>query len=341
MRLDGPVFSTGFSDRYFGASMATVQGSLLLVYALVAIIALVVLIARYKLNPFITLMVVSVALALAVGMPMTSILKSFETGVGGTLGHIAIVVGLGTMLGKMMAESGGAERIAQTLIGLFGPKNVHWAMMCIAFLVGLPVFFEVGFVLLIPIAFNVAQRTGTSMIRVGIPMVAGLSVVHGLIPPHPAALLAVRAYHADIGRTIAYGLIVGVPTAIIAGPLFALLIHKYIKLPEHNPLAAQFVDSKKEGEEGAKRELPGFGITLFTILLPVLLMLIGSWADLISSPKTLPNDLLKFVGTSDVALLVAVLFSFWSFGASRGFDRAQIQKFCGDCLAPKIGRAHV
>src|SRR5471030_958133 len=132
-RLDGPAFSTGFSERYFGASMATVQGSLLLVYALVAIIALVVLIARFKLNPFITLMVVSVALALAVGMPMTSILKSFETGVGGTLGHIAIVVGLGTMLGKMMAESGGAERIAQTLIGLFGPKNVHWAMMCIAF----------------------------------------------------------------------------------------------------------------------------------------------------------------------------------------------------------------
>ncbi|WP_244133275.1 SLC13 family permease, partial [Burkholderia gladioli] len=150
-----------------------------------------------KMNPFITLMMVSVALALAVGMPATSILKSFETGVGGTLGHIAIVVGLGTMLGKMMAESGGAERIARTLIDLFGPKNVHWAMMCIAFLVGLPVFFEVGFVLLIPIAFNVAQRTGTSMIRVGIPMVAGLSVVHGLIPPHPAALLAVTAYNAD------------------------------------------------------------------------------------------------------------------------------------------------
>ncbi|MGI4984219.1 MAG: SLC13 family permease, partial [Janthinobacterium lividum] len=195
--------------------MTPVHGGMLLVYALVAVAALIVLIARFKLNPFITLMIVSVALALAVGMPMTTIVKSFETGVGGTLGHIAIVIGLGTMLGKMMAESGGAERIARTLIGVFGPKHVDWAMMCIAFLVGLPVFFEVGFVLLVPIAFNVAKRTGTSMIRVGIPMVAGLSVVHGLIPPHPAALLAVTAYNADIGRTIAYALIVGIPTAIV------------------------------------------------------------------------------------------------------------------------------
>lgn len=167
--------------------MAAVQGNLLLVYALVAVIALIVLIAKFKLNPFITLIVVSLVLGLAVGMPMGGIVKAFETGVGNTLGHIALVVGLGTMLGKMMAESGGAERIARTLIGFFGEKNVHWAMVVIAFIVGLPVFFEVGFVLLIPIAFNVAKRTGTSMVLVGIPMVAGLSVVHGLIPPHPAA----------------------------------------------------------------------------------------------------------------------------------------------------------
>jgi GntP family gluconate:H+ symporter len=317
--------------------MEPVHGSMLLVYAVIAIALLILLITRYKVYPFLVLIIVSLLLGLVVGMPMDKIVKAFETGNGNTLGHIAIVVGLGTMLGKMMAESGGAERIANTLIGWFGEKYIHWAMMCVALIVGLPVFFEVGFVLLIPIAFNVAKRTNKSLLLIGLPMVAGLSVVHGLIPPHPAALLAVQAYHADIGRTIAYGLVVGVPTAIVAGPLFALLIHKYIKLPEHNPLAAQFVDSKKEGEEGTKRELPGFGITLFTILLPVLLMLIGSWADLISSPKTLPNDLLKFVGTSDVALLIAVLFSFWSFGASRGFDRAQIQKFCGDCLAPIAG----
>ncbi|AMV43694.1 GntP family permease [Paraburkholderia caribensis] len=314
--------------------MEAVHGSMLLIYAVIAIAVLILMITRFKVYPFLVLIIVSLLLGLAVGMPAGTIVKSFETGNGNTLGHIAIVVGLGTMLGKMMAESGGAERIATTLINWFGEKNIHWAMMFVAIIVGLPVFFEVGFVLLIPIAFNVAKRTGKSLLLIGLPMVAGLSVVHGLIPPHPAALLAVQAYHADIGRTIAYGLLVGVPTAIVAGPLFALLIHRHIKLAENNPLAAQFVDTE---HQAGSRELPGFGITLFTILLPVILMLIGSWADLVFAPKTTPNDLLKFIGTSDVALLIAVLVSFWTFGASRGFNREQIQKFCGECLAPIAG----
>lgn len=314
--------------------MEAVHGSMLLVYAVIAIALLILLITRYRVYPFLVLLIVSLLLGLAVGMPIDKIVKAFETGNGNTLGHIAVVVGLGTMLGKMMAESGGAERVANTLIHLFGEKNIHWAMMVVAIIVGLPVFFEVGFVLLIPIAFNVAKRTGKSLLLIGLPMVAGLSVVHGLIPPHPAALLAVQAYHADIGKTIAYGLIVGIPTAIVAGPLFALLIHKSIKLPANNPLAEQFVETHAEG---TKRDLPSFGVTLFTILLPVILMLVGSWADLVFTPKTLPNDLLRFVGSSDIALLIAVLVSFYTFGAARGFNRAQIQKFCGDCLAPIAG----
>ena len=317
--------------------MAPVHGGLLLAYAVIAIVLLIALIARFKVYPFLVLIIVSLLLGLASGMPMDKIVKAFETGNGGTLGHIAIVVGLGTMLGKMMAESGGAERVATTLLSWFGEKNIHWAMMVVAIIVGLPVFFEVGFVLLIPIAFNVAKRSGKSLLLIGLPMVAGLSVVHGLIPPHPAALLAVQAYGADIGKTIAYGLIVGVPTAIVAGPLFALLIHRYVKLPEHNPLAAQFVEGDDARRAGARRELPGFGITLVTILLPVFLMLIGSWADLVFPPKTTANNLLRFVGNSDVALLIAVLVSFWTFGAQRGFTREQIQKFCGECLAPIAG----
>ncbi|MEM5276108.1 GntP family permease [Cupriavidus taiwanensis] len=312
--------------------MGAVTGTTLLVYALIAVIALVVLIARYKLNPFITLVVVSVLLGFAVGMPMSDIVKSFEAGVGGTLGHIALVVGLGTMLGKMMAESGGAERIANTLIDFFGAKNVHWAMATIAFIVGLPVFFEVGFVLLVPIAFNVAKRTGTSMVLVGIPMVAGLSVVHGLIPPHPAALLAVTAYGADIGKTIMYALIVGIPTAALAGPLFARLMDRYVKLPEVNPLAEQFTEEDERVKES--HELPGFGITVFTILLPVVLMLIGSWADLFTTPKTFANDFLKLIGNSVMALLIAALVSFYTFGKARGFNRETILKFTNECVAP-------
>ncbi len=261
-------------------------------------------------------------------MPMGNIVKAFETGVGNTLGHIALVVGLGTMLGKMMAESGGAERIARTLIRAFGEKNAHWAMMVVAFIIGLPVFFEVGFVLLIPIAFNVAKRTGTPILMVGLPMVAGLSVVHGLIPPHPAALLAVTAYQADIGKTILYALIVGLPTAILAGPLFAMLISRHVKPDPDNPLEKQFV------EADSSRELPPFGITLFTILLPVVLMLIGSWADLLAAPKSLANDLLKLAGNSVMALLIAALVSFYTFGRARGFSREAILKFTNECLAP-------
>lgn len=308
--------------------METVQGSMLLIYALVAVIALVVLIAKFKMNPFIVLIVVSLILGLSVGMPMGTIVKSFETGVGNTLGHIALVVGLGTMLGKMMAESGGAERIATTMIDAFGEKNVHWAMMTVAFIVGLPVFFEVGFVLLIPIAFNVAKRTGTSMVMVGIPMVAGLSVVHGLIPPHPAALLAVTAYNADIGRTILYALMVGIPTAIIAGPIFGKLMSKYVIPNPDNPLISQFVEADRKGD------LPGFGITLFTILLPVALMLIGSWADLFFAPKTFANDFLRLIGNSVIALLIATLVSFYTFGKRRGFNREAILKFTNECLGP-------
>ncbi|MBN3848010.1 GntP family permease [Paraburkholderia sp. Ac-20342] len=322
--------------------MEAVHGSMLLVYAVIAIALLILMITRFKVYPFLVLIIVSLLLGLVSGMPMQTIVKSFETGNGNTLGHIAIVVGLGTMLGKMMAESGGAERIATTLINWFGEKHIHWAMMVVAIIVGLPVFFEVGFVLLIPIAFNVARRTNKSLLLVGLPMVAGLSVVHGLIPPHPAALLAVQAYHADIGKTIAYGLIVGIPCAIVAGPLFALLVSRHIQLPKENALAAQFLGSAASGGNGAqadapKRELPGFGITLVTILLPVVLMLVGSWADLFFAANTLPNDLLRFFGNTDVALLTAVLVSFWTFGASRGFTRDQIQKFCGECLAPIAG----
>jgi GntP family gluconate:H+ symporter len=305
-----------------------VQGPQLLVHAAVAIVALVVLIARYKLNPFVTLVLVSLALGVSVGMPMGGIVKAFEAGVGNTLGHIALVVALGTMLGKMMAESGGAERIAHTVIAAFGERRVHWAMAVIAFIVGIPVIFEVGFVLLVPIAFTVAKRTGTNMVFVGIPMVAGLSVVHGLVPPHPAALIAVTAYNADIGRTIAYALLVGLPTAAVAGPLFGKLVSRYVVPDPNNPLMDEMA------EQGTPRDLPSFGVTLFTILLPVALMLLGSWADLFARPKSLANDLLRLAGNSVVALLIALLVSFWTLGRARGFDRNTILKFTNDCLGP-------
>lgn len=240
--------------------MSPSPGISLLVYAAVAIIALIVLIARYRLNPFIVITLVSVGLALVAGMPASGVVASYEAGVGKTLGHIALVVALGTMLGKMMAESGGAEQVARTLIDRFGERNAHWAMVCIAFLVGLPLFFEVGFVLLVPIAFTVARRVGVSILMVGLPMVAGLSVVHALVPPHPAAMLAVQAYQASVGQTLFYAILIGIPTAIIAGPVYAKFIVPRIHLPAENPLAKQFLDREP------RAKLPSFGLTMATIL---------------------------------------------------------------------------
>jgi len=308
------------------------DGNLLLIYAALSILALIVLIARFRLNPFISVTLVSVGLALLAGMPAPEILPAYEQGVGKTLGHIALIVALGTMLGKMMAESGGAERIARTLIARFGSRNVHWAMMLIAFCVGLPIFFEVGFVLLIPIVLNVARRTGVPLLLVGLPMVAGLSVVHGLVPPHPAAMLAVNAYGADVGRTVFYSLLVGLPTAALAGPVFAKFVAPRIKLPAHNPMEAALLD---EGHSRIPDEqLPGFGITLATLLLPVGLMLLGGWADQIATPGSTLNHGLRFIGHSVVALLLATLMSFVTLGLMRGFSREQILKFTQECLAP-------
>ena len=300
----------------------------LLISALASVLALIFLIARFKINPFVVLMTVSLGLALIAGMPAEAVVKSFETGVGTTLGHIAIIVALGTMLGKMMAESGGADQIAHTLIRLFGERRVPWAMVVIGFLVGLPVFFEVGFVLLVPIAFNVARRTNTSLILVGLPMVAGLSVVHGLVPPHPAAMLAVVAYKADIGKTFLLAVLVGIPTAVIAGPLYAKLIAPRIQLDAYNPIAAQLTD------EAPKKNLPSFSLTIGTLLLPVALILVGSWADALSAPHSQFNGILHMIGSADVALLVGAAVSFITLGRMRGFSKETVLKFSDECLAP-------
>jgi GntP family gluconate:H+ symporter len=300
----------------------------LLIAALVSVIGLIVLIAVVKLNPVITLILTALGLAIVAGMPLPTVIHSFEVGVGGTLGHIAIIVALGTMLGKMMAESGAADQIAHTIVRTFGEKNVPWAMLAIALIVGLPAFFEVAFVLLVPILFTVARRTNTSLIMAGLPMVAGLSVVHGLVPPHPAAMLAVSIYHADVGRTILYGLLIGIPSAIIAGPLYARLIAPHVQLSTENPMADQLTTRDENSS------LPGFWLSVLTILLPVMLMLLGSWAEAYTTQGTALNSSLRLIGNDDMALLVGVLFSFITLGVMRGFSRETVLRFSNECLAP-------
>jgi len=308
----------------------------LLLLAFAAVVALIVLIARFKLHPFVALITVSLTLGIVAGMPFAGVVKAFQDGVGAVLGFIAIVVALGTMLGKMMAESGAATQIATTLINRFGEKRVHWAIMFVGFIVGIPVFFQVGFVLLIPLVFTIARRTGLSLVKIGIPLVAGLSVVHGMMPPHPAAMLAVAAYHADTGRTIAYAILVGLPTAALAGPIFASWIAPRIALTAENPVAAQFIGgiNNTGGTGGSAREMPSFVVSLFTVLLPVILMLCASAADVVLDASSPVRTTLDFIGGPIVALLLALLFSFWSLGYRQHFTRDQILKFANDCLAP-------
>ncbi|BEP39031.1 GntP family permease (plasmid) [Variovorax sp. V59] len=300
----------------------------LLVDALVAILGLILLITRWRVHPFIALTLAAGFLGLTSGMPVDLVMKSFQEGFGGVLGFVGIVLGLGTMLGKMMAESGGADRIARTLIDAFGRERVHWAMMFAAFLVGIPLFFEIGFVLLIPLVFIVARRTGVSLIRIGIPLLAGLSVVHGLVPPHPGPLLAIGVFGADIGKTIFYGLLVGLPTAMIAGPIFGKFISKYVPGEASPELMEQLA------HEPEARDLPGFGITLLTVLLPVGLMLLKTFADVALDDKNVVRHWMDFIGHPITALLAALLLSLYTFGTARGFTAKQIMKFVDDSLAP-------
>ncbi|MFG1338955.1 GntP family permease [Xanthobacter autotrophicus] len=307
------------------------KDTFLLVDAAVTIIGLIVLITRFKVHPFVALILAAGFLGLSSGMPVDLIMKSFQDGFGGVLGFVGIVLGLGTMLGKLMAESGGADQIAQTLIDAFGKQRVHWAIMLAAFLVGIPLFFEIGFVLLIPLVFVVASRTGVSLVKVGTSLLAGLSAVHGLVPPHPGPLLAVGVFGADIGKTIFYGFIVGLPAAAVAGPMFGSFISKRIPGHASPELVAQFVQDTRT------HTLPGFGVTLATILLPVVLMLLKAFADVTFAAGHPVRAWLDLIGHPITALLAALLLSLYTFGSARGFSREVIGKHLNDSLLPVAG----
>jgi GntP family gluconate:H+ symporter len=299
----------------------------LLLYAVISILGLIVLIAKFKTNPFVALIAAALFMGVISGMKFPDIVTAFQEGVAGVLGFIAIVLGLGTMLGKMMAESGGAERIARTLVNVFGEKNVHWAMMVVAVICGIPVFFQVGVVLLIPLVFVIAKHTGTPLIKIGLSLIAGLAVVHSLVPPHPAAMLAVDIFQADLGKTILYSLIVAFPAAAIAGPIYGSYISKKVHVEPSGELVEQFTETKH-------KDLPGFGITLFTILLPVILMLLATIIGFIYPETSTIRYWADFIGSPVVALFISLVVAFYTFGFARGYDKNDLLKFTNECLGP-------
>ena len=316
------------------------HNTFLLLCALFAVIGLVVLIARFKVNAFVALIVASlfVGICSSLNLPhdqaflhLQGVGRAFAEGVGNVLASVAIVVGLGTILGKLLAESGGAEVIAHWLIRRLGPERLPWTMLLLALVVGIPVWFTVGLVLLAPILFTLVKESGKPLLSLGIPLLAGLAATHALVPPHPGVLAAISFLRADVGRTIFYSLLIGVPTAIVAGPIFGKFIVSRVHVTT-GKIAAQLGESQHKVK--GPRDLPDFALSILTILLPVLLMTGASVANLTSEKQSILRAYFDFLGHPIVAMLLAVLFSFYSFGTAVGFRKEDILRFSNDCLGP-------
>ena len=312
----------------FSPTLAALSPNALLALAAFAIIALVLLIARFKCNAIIALVLVSMLLGICAGMPPLQVVKSFDEGVGKTLSGLAMIIGLGTMLGKMLGESGAAHVIAERLTAFFGKERLDYAIMIAAFVIGVSVFFQVGVVLLGPVVFALARETKTPILRLGLPLAAGMSTAHGLIPPHPGPMAAIGLLKADVGKTIAWSVfVVGPPVALLMGPLLGRWVTPRV------PLELGGLGATACAEPSAPRR-PGFGVSLFTMLLPVLLMLITTVADVRLPVGDPVRSWADFIGSPAVAMLVAVLVSFWTFGRNCGLRSDQILKFSEQCLAP-------
>ncbi|MFB7666741.1 GntP family permease [Kitasatospora sp. NPDC056138] len=310
---------------------------MLLTAVLLGIGVIVLLITKLKLHPFLALTIGSGVLAAVAGAPFDKLTSSFVTGFGATVSGVGLLIGLGAMLGKLLADSGGANIIADTVLARSSRRMLPWSMALIAAVLGLPLFFEVGVVLLVPIVLLVARRSpltyGASvpLMRIGIPALAGLSVLHGLVPPHPGPLVAVDALKADLGVTLALGLLIAVPTLVIAGPLFARLAERWV-----GPLALPAETAPVVGERPERT--PRFGAVLATILLPVVLMLGKALADVVvDDPKAGVQRVLDFVGSPLIALLAAVLLGMLTLGRAAGFDRARISTTVEKSLGPIAG----
>ena len=300
----------------------------------IGIIALLILIMGFKLNTFISLIIVSFGVALALGIPLDSIVKTIEAGLGGTLGHLALIFGLGAMLGKLIADSGGAQRIAMTLVNKFGEKNIQWAVVAASFIIGIALFFEVGLVLLIPIVFAISRQLKVSILYLGIPMTAALSVTHGFLPPHPGPTVIAGEYGANIGEVLLYGFIIAIPTVILAGPLFTKVAKKLV--PESFNRAGN-IASLGEQKTFELEDTPSFGISVFTALLPVILMSIATIITLLQ--KTIgfeDNSLLagiRFIGEAGTAMLISLLVAVYTMGIAREIPIKQVMESCTTAIS--------
>ncbi len=288
------------------------------------ILFLFLLIIVFRLNAFIAFILVSIAIGIGQGMELNAIVGSIEKGIGNTLGFLVMILGLGAMLGKLVAESGAAQKITNGLISIFGIKNTRTAVMLTGFIVGITMFYSVGFVILVPLVFTVATATGLSLISIALPMLAALSVTHGFLPPHPAPSALSIMFEADLGKTLIYGIIVAIPAILISGPLLTRFIPKV----EAKPLK-EFMASKVFEEE----ELPSLSNSLITALLPVILIGFSTIVTSFIAVNHFLYSAIKFIGNPVIALLLTVLIGIYTLGIARGNSMEGIMKIFGTAVS--------
>jgi gluconate:H+ symporter, GntP family len=298
--------------------------------ALIGVAVIVLLIVQLKLHPFLALTIGSFTVAVVAGWDLVMAIASYSTGFGTTAAGVGTLIALGAMFGKLLADSGGADAIVNTIVGRSTMRSLPWAMALVGALIGLPMFFEIGLVLLMPVIMLVSRRSGLSVISVGIPTLAGLSVMHGLVPPHPGPLVAIQALDADLGITLALGVLVAIPTVILAGPVFGRYAARWVDIS-----APMLFDS---GEPLRRERRPSFAVTLATVLLPVVLMMAKAVADIIiDDPEQPVQRALDVIGTPLIALLVAVLVAMVTLGRGAGMDRTELTKSVESGLPPIAG----
>jgi GntP family gluconate:H+ symporter len=347
MTFSGPVLAAE-------APLSDAGDTQLLLAAVLAIAAVVVLIVWAKFHPFIALMLGTGVLGLVAWVPPLDVLHAFVDGLGSTFGSVGLLIALGAMLGKLLADSGGANEIVDRIVERVGPAQMPWAMALIAGIIGLPMFFEIGVVILVPIIILVGLTTRMSLMKIGIPALAGLSVLHGLVPPHPGPVTAIDLLHADLGRTLILGLVVAIPTLIVSGPLLAQFLDRLV--PVHATrerlmaLTGATVDTAADetggvgetaeesseaagplGQEPALRR-PPFSAAVLSMVLPVFLMLLKAIADLTADEGSGVRDTLDFIGDPSMALLIGVLVAMVALGVSSGMRRERIQNSLGSGL---------
>jgi len=309
---------------------------ILLAIALVVILAVVVAIARFRVHPFPALVIGALILGLWSGAPADLVLKSFRVGFGETLANVGVLLALGAMFGALLASSGGAEQVSSALLRVGGIRMVPWTMCAVSMILGLPLFFEAGVVLMMPIILSVGTRVaqnpqglkGNAYILAGLPVFAGISVLHALVPPHPGPMVAIDALKADLGMTLILGLLISLPIAVVAGPLYTLWIAPRSSAAPPVDLVGQLTQTDP------RYRPPGLGVTIFTIVFPILLMLGKAAADLALPGGGMARRSFDFIGNPMIALLLAVVLSMFTFGFFLGKDSRAVGKVVGESLPP-------